>query len=695
MKRLNALLLCFIQVCGMLAGCGGGEPQTQQTETAVRTEATEAPTTEPTVDPEELFLQSLPADVRRAYEAGLVERGALEDLNRTVTVGEAAQLLQKAQTHRTGTESRVLADLMAHADFASRNADRGWLMSVPALIDLELAYSDRYTDYEQWTQETVNLEMQYIDARFSFGDRMGMSVYMTGDKTLFDKKTAWDMSYSANGGEYLLNARDVVIINAPDYPEFEQNADSLYCVEAALLGYATTLHDATTGKKFMETEDGYFHPFRELTFREVVESALRLYNTPNPMEYPEYVNVEEVSKYNTEIIAADLLTKETDLPEASCSQLPSNWHGVVMNDLQTYGKDTMHLDARVYEYEIQAVKDAGFNYIGLYLDFSWLQDYILFDSAKVAFHGLIDNQDKGRLSVQRLEQLDQILAWCMERDIHVNLRASGLPDMLGNVNMTYELAFNSVKYAPKLAAMWQAIARRYGDIPNKYLSFTLFSTDMEVDAQMLLPSIDSIRAESPERCIIAEMGSYKITPETFAEKGVALSSRIFDYENVSPVLNHSDCVKWNGPSCSWDADCLNTMQNLSWPHDGIVDARTLLSYRRWNKIPSTMDVISVAEQYGVGCMISDFGVRLWEYGNMDSITFPRYRYPMEAYKAMIQDFAASAENLGIGWCFAYWYGPYGAAFGTPLFDDTTYTQVADYPYYIDQTVLGCFQELNS
>lgn len=696
MKRMIALLLCFLQLCAIFAGCGGTEVQTSTTESTIQTEATQEPTTEPTVDPEELFLQSLPGDVRRAYEAGLVERDALEDLERSITVGEAAALLQKAQTHRAGSESRVLADLQTHETFAARNADRAWLMGIPALVDLENAYPDRYTDYEQWTQEVRKIQYASLELHFAFASRLGMRVSMTGDKTLWNKQSAWDMTYSEDGNEYLLSAYDVIITNDSDYADFGKTADSLYVTDARMLSYGLVLHDGTTGKKFMEMDAGQFNPFQELTFGEVVESALRLYNAPNPVEYPEFVMAQEVGKYNEAIITPELLSKETDLPEASCEKLPASWHGVVFNDLQTTDMDPMHLDAQVYEYEIQAVKDAGFNYIGLYLDFSWLQDYTLFESARVAFHGMIDAQDKGKVSVQQLEQLDQILAWCMERDIHVDLRACALPNINldTNMGMYWQLDFNGQAHAQYLADMWQAIARRYADIPNEYLSFTLFSMDCAAAADTLLPSVDAIRAESPDRCIIAEMNSYKFKAETFAEKGVALSSRIYDYEGVSAVFNHTNCVKWEGPSSRWDTQCLDVMQSFSWPHADTVDALTLFSYRHWNKVPSTMDVISVAEQYGVGCMLSDFGVRLWENDNMESCTFPRLRYPMDSYTAMIRDFAATAENLGLGWCYAYWYGPYGVAFGMPLFDDTTYTQVEDYPYYIDQTVLGCFRELN-
>lgn len=136
------------------------------------------------------------------------------------------------------------------------------------------------------------------------------------------------------------------------------------------------------------------------------------------------------------------------------------------------------------------------------------------------------------------------------------------------------------------------------------------------------------------------------------------------------------------------------MGSFSWPYEGTVDAVALMNDRRWNKIPSCMEVMEIASENGVGFMLGDFGVRLWEFGNMDSVCFPRLRYPMDACQAMLRDITTTAQDQGFGWCFASWYASYGVAFGTPLFADTIYTQLEDDPYYIDQSVLDCFREIN-
>lgn len=63
------------------------------------------------------------------------------------------------------------------------------------------------------------------------------------------------------------------------------------------------------------------------------------------------------------------------------------------------------------------------------LDISWLQDHwVQRDTGP--FLGMMDPADAGSFSLERLEKLDRLLAWCMERDIHLNIRVT-LP---GNVD---------------------------------------------------------------------------------------------------------------------------------------------------------------------------------------------------------------------------------------------------------------------
>jgi len=693
MKRSLSLLLVLTTVFSLLAGCGStqtvekpDEPiataPIQPVETPEPTvEPTPEPTPEPTLSPEEMLYNSLSERMRRAVDLGLVELSQLEDLNRIVTVGEASAMLQKAYIHRTGMESKVLNELMNTPEYADITADRGWVLTIPGQTDIELTRGDQYENYKQW-QKYLN-EMHTEELWYGFDDRLGIEFFGFGEGMNADV-LFYSTPLEASDKDAYFGMMDETSVYGPKNPSYYED----------IYVYAFKAYDSTTGKKFFALEDGYINPTNALTVVDAAEYALKFYHYPNPMAYPEFVAPEDVGKYNENIITTDLLTKETDLPEASCNVLPTNWHGVVMKDMG-YQMRTTHLDDRIYEYEIQAIKEAGFNFIGLELDFSWLQETILQDKEFDQYHGFVSSEDAGKFSLSRLEQLDQVIALCMKYDIHVNLRCVSLGDWASNNRPYHELSNSST--GPKLAAWWQSIARRYADIPNEYLSFMLYTSSAGAanpTAGILLPSVDAIREVSPDRCIIADVFGWsmkKTDAEAFAEAGVALSSRIGTDEKLK-VFYHREFF-----SEGW-LQGLNTagesfIKNFQWPCNG-VDTQSLLASTDKDRVYETM---GVAEEYGVGFMVSDFGVVADPYEVYRSplaVFYPTYRYPDEGYKAMMEDITSAITEKGYGWCFANWYGYFGITDCAPVYDNATYEQVGDYPYYIDTAMYSWFQEIN-
>lgn len=690
MKKLLSILLVIATLASLVSGCGGKaeEPAAQaapETEGVVETtaEPTAAPTTEPTLSAEEMLYNSLSDRMKQAVDVGLVELSQMEDLDRVVTIAEAAAMLQKAFIHRVGVESKVLNDYMTEAKYAEIDADRGWIYNVPGLAELELAFGDDYQNLKQW----ISYAKKPNKNDFIWGtidERLGMmggrlnddreSYYQDFNNTGMLQDDFWDY-------ENLRAAGDSTVYGLAD-------PSGWYGLVSE---YAGMLFDSTNGKRFFSTENDLLNPTKKLTVSDVAEYALIYYHAPNPMAYPEFASPEEVGTYNTNIITPDLLEKETDLPEASCTSLPASWHGVVMDDMQlTYVNG--HWDNYIYEYEIQAVKDAGFNYIGLEMDFGWLQDYFLFSGRK-GYEKFEKSADKGKLSLERLEQLDQVVAYCIKYDIHLNLRATGVGSYDNAVTQEKQAA-NQVGLDQSFAALWQAIARRYADIPNEYLSFTLFTgTDTKLKDATILPSIDAIRAESPDRCIIADIYREGMVSSVYAEQGVALSYRMGKDNCAAFEVNNDDIVvDQRGTGVFKDAG-VNMVKSFTWPYQDTVDAAALLTS---GKGETCQTVMETASAYGVGFMLGEFGV---SYPDMQSSsikrnTYPRFRYPDTEYQEMIVDITSTMESLGYGWCFGSWYGLYGMAFGLDVITDTTYVQVKDYPYYLDQTTIGWFQEIN-
>jgi len=700
MKRIIALFLVLASLLS-LCGCGGSAPAETTAPAAVpvteaTTEPTAEPTTEPTLSPEEMLYNSLPERMRQAVDAGIVELSQLEDLSRIVTVGEAAEMLQKAFVHRTGVESKTINEMIIREEFASRTADRGWIASMPGKADLEMGYGDKFESFEQWSKYLGKNWAKTGDLWAAFDNRLGIwsapiPLHLDGYQYVYDAES--NSIYTDPFGEKLASA--------VDYGEFWEamQADALYAVSDDAVNYGFKVYDSTNGKKYISMEDGYFNGLDTLTIEEAAECALVYYNFPNPMAYPTYLAPEEVGAYNPEIITPDLLEKETSLPAASCENLPAQWHGVVMDDMELVAYN-MHTDPEIYEYEIQKIKEAGFNFIGLNLDFSWLQDYWLFDSksngGNLAYNKMLTNKkDSGKLSLQRLEKLDQVIALCMEYDIHVDLRATALGELSGYSMDLPQRVRKGANYADELAQLWQAIARRYAEIPNEYLSFTLFTADLDVQTDMVLPSVEAIREVSPDRCIIADICFKAMKPKAFAELGVALSYRLYDHEKYDSVMNMTEYYKQNSARQVNRLHFLTKqgekmIENFSWPYKGELDAQALFSIGRYGG-ESLMEVMETAQEYGVGFMLSDFGITVDE---KDHIARSRLRYADEPYFAMITDITSTMESYGYGWCFAHWYSPYGVAFCIPAIEASTYEQMADYPYYIDQGMFALFQELN-
>ena len=703
MKR--TVFLCFLCVLfSMMAACGGAAPvEITLPPTVTATEASEdipaaMPAIEPALSPEEILYHSLPERMKQAVDTGIVELSQLEDLNRIVTVGEASQMLQKAYIHRTCMESKTFHEIIHREEFASRTANRGIISMLPGLADMELTHGSHYKDYEQWIQYQSKSTRNNEDL-WSFSWRLGLTCPVIGD---MDKRGNY--SYKESGMSIFSDPFNSTLNAAPDYGAYETQIieDPMFGKDSpypTMSSYACKIYDSTTGKKFMEFEDGMFHAEREMTVFEMADCALCYYHYPNPMKEIVYITAEDRTVFNPEIITEELLSKETDLPAVSNAFLPADWHGVVMDDMELrLIYDDAHLDNEIYEYEIQTIKEAGFNYIGLILDFNWLQESIVNFSNQTAFQNVCDEKNSGKVSLERLEKLDQVLAWCMKYDIHLNIRATGIGGFTCKNVLTKECGYTD-RFLKDFVSTWQIIARRYADIPNKYLSVTPITPAMsseldKVKQKLVTESIAAIQEISPDRCIIADIFSENMKAETFAKMGVALS---FHMRAPGKILDHNDY--YESSSRIWSATITkqgkSVVENFSWPYNGDVDAKKLLTLKH-EDMQSFEQVAAVAQEYGVGFMLGDFGVN-HQTRNMRpccSTVFSRSRYADEPYFAMITDITGAMEELGCGWCFSHWYGPCGAAFCLPANQTSTYEQIEDYPYYIDQGMFHLFRTIN-
>ncbi len=656
MKRTICLTLILALLLS-LAGCGS--TPTAPSETATPTEeAAPEPTAqsiaEPTLSPEELFLQSLPESLRQAHNLCIAELALLEDMDRPCTTEEAADLLQKAYAAKLGTESRMLT-LAAEQDTASQAVTRGDFATMMYAAAAETFITPDQEDYASNLKKLTDTSK--TEAQVTAGQLLGYTGFLVmpnqTPKGLVDQYSAADATVAAHsiyrhyGGAFRFTA------DRKDFPG-----------DDAVISYALTRFDRTTGEKLMSWDENYNFRFLDtMTVKEAVETALRYHNA---LELEEMVPYEEITSYDKTIITDDLLSRESPLPDASCQNLPASWRGVwIRNQEQNMDRG----DRLVYEHEIQAIKDAGFNMVNVLFTFQY-------------YHGEWGQTPvDGHMSEQRLKELDRILAWCMERDIHLNLmcyHSNGWPSAFQEVALAHD-----VKNAEPLARSWGVLSQRYKDIPNKYLSFTLFFKPLtyndEDHGAFSEPIIKAIRAASPDRCIIAHVGQ-TADGTTVAQQGVALScATTWPGEFYFDYFTKGTAEK--------------TMEALTWPMEkngAPIDASAVLAGHSSDYAYSPDKISAVAKEQGVGFMVSNFGPRIL-YGSQ---TIFDARPSDETMEAFLRDMADTMANRGWGWSYTNWYGFAGIACQFPLVKNTSYTKVDDRLLYIDDTMTGIFRRIN-
>lgn len=144
---------------------------------------------------------------------------------------------------------------------------------------------------------------------------------------------------------------------------------------------------------------------------------------------PEYVNIADVGTYDPEIITEDLLNKETPLPQASNQKIPGEWHGIGY-DYQngTWGALSGQSDWFMNERDFQEMHDSGFNMVRIWT--SWYQ--LLSPYLNTPNQVRLDRTEldyKKVVNLKELEYWDQLLAWAMEYDIHIQICFTDTPGL--------------------------------------------------------------------------------------------------------------------------------------------------------------------------------------------------------------------------------------------------------------------------
>ncbi len=270
----------------------------------------------------------------------------------------------------------------------------------------------------------------------------------------------------------------------------------------------------------------------------------RIEPTAVQAQEPWFLPIDEVGAYNPEIITDEIMDGCT-LGDISADALPY-WNGLIIENkafcwTPEDNRWEMSTPGMTYftEDQIRFQAEQGFNCIRVLYSFSFLSPH---------------SEDINSINMAELEQLDEVLSWCMKYNVHMLLSITGLPGMAGQGREKEDTVYNSALFFDETMGKtfrdyWLMLARRYADIPSGALSFELEAEgecrdevgvlDMQRYFDVLSPIAYGIWEVSPQRIVIVNDNG-KEPPEQMAEIGCCLSLH-------THVYNHSRAEEeWYG-----------------------------------------------------------------------------------------------------------------------------------------------------
>ena len=466
----------------------------------------------------------------------------------------------------------------------------------------------------------------------------------------------------------------------PEFPGWEDNTEfgstseyytpSNYVATGWVYNFCSQSY--LTGKEIFDIdhENKTLHPDAPLTRADAVKAVVRLAEqTKYPFitgGKPKYVSVYEAGAYDKSIITDELLAASSDLPEVAQAQLPAAWQGAGMSAR----KDGHHAYKDFMESDIIFLSENGFNFLRLFYGFDTLSypDY---------------PSDRPLVNEYELKELDRLLSWCMEHGVHLQIAMSGI---VGVSTMGGEF---STEYTDdeweNVAAQWEMLARRYADIPSRYLSFDLLN-EASPEAHTWnrwksgwTETIERVRAADPDRVLLYSFGGNPDLAwmKEIASLGVAIGCHPY-YPNWFCAGDCDPALEYTWPLAYDDGQ--NPIPNEA---DHIDAAATFEA-----RIKPQMDI---AAQYGVGFMVNEMGI----YQN-------RMYWPSELMTAHYEDMLSMLEEKNIPWCLCELQGwPY--RFLTAPADEWEWTgletEFATYElqgrtesFYVNKTLLDVFRK---
>ena len=298
---------------------------------------------------------------------------------------------------------------------------------------------------------------------------------------------------------------------------------------------------------------GLYHDFYNIAIVEGNTSTANTIILSEPVRY-RYVRIFITTGSGTgggtsrlftfEIFGRDVIEPpppRTPLPEVNPPRLPASWRG--FNLMELFDRPTPQ--GRYGEHHFEMISDWGFNFVRIPMDFrTWLiqgnalhsggdwnmalRDEI-FDRILAGEYDMVFRQDT-------LDIIDNFIAWGQEYQVHVQLNFHRAPGYTVAVPGEPTTLWTCTRTQDVFAAMWAFFARRYYDIPSKYLSFNLVNEPPHniteaAYAPVMIKAADAIWNYSPDRLIVTDGFADPMTPSTvLRDHGIGMGQAFRGYQ---------------------------------------------------------------------------------------------------------------------------------------------------------------------
>jgi endoglucanase len=191
------------------------------------------------------------------------------------------------------------------------------------------------------------------------------------------------------------------------------------------------------------------------------------------------------------------------LPEPSNENIPQ-WRGFNKLNLYDYGSPNANYDDNGFifrESDFALMNQLGFDFVRLPIDYRFL--YNISDKT---------------LNMDKIYWLDLAVEYAIKYNIHIEINLHKAPGFwVGGEFDGMDLLQSKSPAAEHFILIWQAIARRYKDIPNTIIDFNLLNeppakfleqdgtTPVRAYKQILIDVMNAIRAERSDRLIVIDV----------------------------------------------------------------------------------------------------------------------------------------------------------------------------------------------